>query len=163
MCGIIGYTGEKQAAAILLEGLSRLEYRGYDSAGIGVFDESTRPAVRKSAGKLSALKETLGDGLLPGMTGVGHTRWATHGAPTDSNAHPHVDCQDDVVVVHNGIVENYMELRQELISESHAFASETDSECIPHLVESYQQQGYSFEESMSQTASRIRGANAIVA
>ena len=163
MCGIIGYTGEKQAAGILLEGLSRLEYRGYDSAGIGVFDESAKPVVRKRAGKLSALKDTLGDGLLPGTTGVGHTRWATHGAPTDFNAHPHMDCQDDVIVVHNGIVENYLEIREDLGSKGHTFVSETDSECIPHLVESYLQQEYSLEESVSRAAARIRGANAVVA
>ncbi len=163
MCGIIGYTGDKPAARILLEGLSRLEYRGYDSAGIAVIGPSGGATVRKSEGKLSALMEALGNGLPEGTSGIGHTRWATHGGPTDFNAHPHVDCNNEVVVVHNGIVENFLELRQELEAQGHRFSSQTDSECIPHLIESFLQQKYSLEQAVQETAGRIRGANAIVA
>ena len=136
MCGIIGYTGTKAAAPLLLEGLSRLEYRGYDSAGIAVMGPSGETVARKSRGKLAALRELLADGLPEGTAGIGHTRWATHGGPTDENAHPHTDCGNEVAVVHNGIVENFVELRQGLQEQGHVFSSETDSECIPHLIES---------------------------
>ena len=163
MCGIMGYTGPKPAAAILLEGLTRLEYRGYDSAGIAVMGPSGEPEVRKSQGKLSALTEMLGDGLPQGTSGIAHTRWATHGGPTDSNAHPHADCHGDVVVVHNGIVENFMELRRELEGQGHVFSSQTDSECIPHLIEAYLRQEYSLQEAVRATAGRLRGAHAVVA
>ncbi len=162
MCGIIGYTGERQAAAILLEGLSSLEYRGYDSAGIAVIGPAGEPVVHKEAGKLSRLKKSLGNGLPEGVMGIGHTRWATHGNPTDLNAHPHMDCQNDVVVAHNCIVENYLELKQELIDQGHAFTSQTDTECIPHLIESYLMEEYSLEESVRKTAERMRGANSVV-
>ncbi len=163
MCGILGYTGHKPAAPILLEGLSKLEYRGYDSAGIAVIGTNGEPAVRKSSGKLSVLMEALGDHLPEGTSGIGHTRWATHGGPTDCNAHPHTDCRNEVAVVHNGIVENFLELRQELREQGHVFSSQTDSECIPHLIESYLQQEYSLEEAVSKAAGRIRGAQAVVA
>jgi len=162
MCGIIGYTGRRPAAPILLEGLSSLEYRGYDSTGIAVIMPSGKPLVRKSSGKLSKLKAALQDGLPEGNIGIGHTRWATHGGPTDSNAHPHADCHEDVVVVHNGIVENYIELKRELADEGHDFTSQTDSECIPHLIESCLSTGCSLEEAVRQVAGRIRGANAVV-
>jgi glucosamine--fructose-6-phosphate aminotransferase (isomerizing) len=162
MCGIIGYTGQKAAAPILLEGLSRLEYRGYDSAGIAVMGPSGDPDVRKSNGKLAALLESIGDGLPEGTTGIGHTRWATHGGPTELNAHPHTDCNNEVAVVHNGIVENFLELRQELEKGGHVFSSQTDSECIPHLVEAYLQQGCSLEDAVRKAAGRIRGAHAVV-
>ena len=162
MCGIIGYTGERPAAPILMEGLSSLEYRGYDSAGIAVISPTGEPLVRKSSGKLSRLKATLLNGLPEGNIGIGHTRWATHGGPTDSNAHPHTDCHDDVVVVHNGIVENYIELKRELTDDGHTFTSQTDSECIPHLIESCLSTGCSLEEAVRQAAGRIRGANAVV-
>ena len=162
MCGILGYTGHRPAAPILLEGLSRLEYRGYDSSGIAVMGANGEPIVRKSHGKLSKLTELLGDELQEGTSGLGHTRWATHGGPTDHNAHPHTDCHDEVVVVHNGIVENFLELRHELEGQGHVFSSETDSECIPHLIESYLQQEYSLDEAVDKTAHRIRGAQAVV-
>ena len=126
MCGILGYTGGKPAAPILLEGLSRLEYRGYDSAGIAVMGPDGEPAVHKSEGKLSALRSALANGLPEGTWGVGHTRWATHGEPTDFNAHPHVDCRNEVVVVHNGIVENFLELRRDLEEQGHVLTSQTD-------------------------------------
>ena len=162
MCGIMGYTGEKAAAPILLDGLSRLEYRGYDSAGIAVIGPTGDPELRKSEGKLSALRESLRDGLPEGTTGIGHTRWATHGSPTDFNAHPHTDCDGGVTVVHNGIVENYLELRRELEGQGHVFSSQTDSECIPHLIESYLQDELSLDDAVRETAQRIKGANAVV-
>ncbi len=163
MCGIIGYTGRKAAAPILLDGLSKLEYRGYDSAGIAVMSPSGEMSPRKSQGKLAALVETLADRMPEGRTGIGHTRWATHGGPTSDNAHPHTDCLNEVAVVHNGIVENFVELREELESEGHVFSSETDSECIPHLLESYISQEMPLEEAARKTAGRIRGAHAVVA
>ena len=162
MCGIVGYIGHRPAAPILLEGLSRLEYRGYDSAGIAVVGPTGDLAVRKSQGKLSVLRETLGNGLPEGTCGIGHTRWATHGGPTDFNAHPHTSCHDEVTVIHNGIVENFLEIREELEKQGHVFSSETDSECIPHLIESYLQQGHSLEDAVKETAGRIRGAHAVI-
>ncbi len=156
MCGIIGYVGQRPAAPILLDGLSTLEYRGYDSAGIAVISPSGQPEVHRTSGKLSRLKESLNGGLPPGMIGIGHTRWATHGGPTDYNAHPHMDCADDVMVVHNGIVENYVELRRELIENGHEFSSQTDAECIPHLIETFMRDEYSLEEAVRETAARIR-------
>ena len=163
MCGIIGYTGTRRAAPIILEGLGTLEYRGYDSVGIAVIGPDGDSQVYKSSGKLSALRSSLANGLPKGHTGLGHTRWATHGRPTDDNAHPHNDCSKDVTVVHNGIVENYVELKQELLTNGHRFSSQTDSECIPHIVESYLSDGCSLEEAVRETAKRLRGANAVVA
>ncbi len=162
MCGIIGYIGTRAAAPIILEGLGALEYRGYDSAGIAVLDEEGVPQLYKSAGKLSRLRSILGNGLPDGFSGVGHTRWATHGGPTDFNAHPHTDCTGDVMVVHNGIFENYLELKQSLAADGHTFDSQTDAECIPHLIESYMLEGCSLEEAARAAACRIEGANAVV-
>ena len=163
MCGIIGYTGKRQAAPILLGGLASLEYRGYDSAGIALQARSGGPQVRKMAGKLAELRAHIGESLPEGETGIGHTRWATHGAPTDENAHPHADCAGDVVVAHNGIVENYAELRRQLTEQGHRFSSQTDSECIPHLIESALADGLPFESAVRAATSRMRGANALVA
>ena len=163
MCGIIGYAGRRQAAPILLEGLASLEYRGYDSAGIALQDSAGGPQVRKMAGKLAGLRAHIGESLPEGEIGIGHTRWATHGAPTDENAHPHADCTGDVVVAHNGIVENYAELRRQLAAQGHRFTSQTDSECIPHLIESETASGLSFEDAVRAATARIRGANALVA
>ena len=162
MCGIIGYIGDRAAAPIILEGLGALEYRGYDSAGIAVLDEDGVPQLFKSAGKLSKLRSILSNGLPDGSSGVGHTRWATHGGPTDFNAHPHSDCSGDIMVVHNGIFENYLDLKRELADEGHIFNSQTDAECIPHLIESYMNNGCSLEEATRAAASRIDGANAVV-
>ena len=162
MCGIIGYIGDRAAAPIILEGLGALEYRGYDSAGIAVLDEDGVPQLFKSAGKLSKLRSILSNGLPDGSSGVGHTRWATHGGPTDFNAHPHSDCSGDIMVVHNGIFENYLDLKRELADDGHIFNSQTDAECIPHLIESYMNNGCSLEEATRAAASRIDGANAVV-
>ena len=162
MCGIIGYIGGRAAAPIILEGLGALEYRGYDSAGIAVLDADGVPQLFKSAGKLSKLRSILSNGLPDGSSGVGHTRWATHGGPTDFNAHPHSDCSGDIMVVHNGIFENYLDLKRELADDGHIFNSQTDAECIPHLIESYMNNGCSLEEATRAAASRIDGANAVV-
>ena len=133
MCGIVGYVGDGEAAKFLLEGLTKLEYRGYDSAGIAVFD-GDKIRVEKSVGRLSELKDKLGDDIPVGTMGIGHTRWATHGRPSDLNSHPHSDCAGDFAVVHNGIIENYLALKEELISKGHKFLSETDTEVLPHLL-----------------------------
>ncbi|MCY3637552.1 MAG: glutamine--fructose-6-phosphate transaminase (isomerizing) [Chloroflexi bacterium] len=162
MCGIIGYIGNRAAAPIILEGLGALEYRGYDSAGIAVLDEVGMPQLYKSAGKLSRLRSILRNGLPEGNSGVGHTRWATHGGPTDFNAHPHSDYTGDILVVHNGIFENYLELKQELVAKGYKFNSQTDSECIPNLIESYMREGCSLEDAVRAVASRMEGANAVV-
>ena len=163
MCGILGYTGEKSAASVLLDGLAKLEYRGYDSAGIALVSEGRAVSVHKAEGKLSILRDSM-DALLPvGSVGIGHTRWATHGRPSDENAHPFVDTEADVAVVHNGIVENFLELRRELAGQGFEFTSETDSECIPLLISSYLREGSSFEDAAARAAARLRGANAVVA
>ena len=134
MCGIVGYVGRDEALPIVMEGLRRLEYRGYDSAGVAVVDEAL--TVRKRAGKLAELEALLVDRPAPPATiAIGHTRWATHGAPTEGNAHPHLDCEGRVAVIHNGIIENFQELRARLDKQGHVFASETDTECVAHLLE----------------------------
>jgi glucosamine--fructose-6-phosphate aminotransferase (isomerizing) len=161
MCGIIGYTGDRDAAPLLLDGLQRLEYRGYDSAGIAVLHEGEIRVV-KAAGKLSALRSGLEGAYPAGRTGIGHTRWATHGKPTDDNAHPHLDCRGDVVVIHNGIVENYAPLRAELQSRGHDLRSETDTEVLPHLIESAMDEGASLLDALRAALERIEGAHAIV-
>jgi glutamine---fructose-6-phosphate transaminase (isomerizing) len=137
MCGIVGYIGPKKAVPIILDGLRRLEYRGYDSAGIAVLEENGCLTVRRASGKLRNLEDALKLSPIDGSYGIGHTRWATHGRPTEENAHPHRDCHGDIVVVHNGIVENYLTLKQELTEEGHRFVTETDTEIIAHLVEKY--------------------------
>src|SRR5215218_4176801 len=134
MCGIIGYIGSKQLVPILIDGLRRLEYRGYDSAGVAVVRDG-RIELRRSAGKLARLEEVIKVNPLEGEYGIGHTRWATHGRPTEENAHPHRDCTGRIVVVHNGIIENYLDLKRELQSEGHVFVTETDTEIVAHLVE----------------------------
>jgi glucosamine--fructose-6-phosphate aminotransferase (isomerizing) len=137
MCGIVGYIGPKKAVPIILDGLRRLEYRGYDSAGIAVLEDNGCLTVRRASGKLRNLEDALKLSPIDGGYGIGHTRWATHGRPTEENAHPHRDCHGDIVVVHNGIVENYLALKQELTEEGHRFITETDTEVIAHLVEKY--------------------------
>ncbi|RMG80431.1 MAG: glutamine--fructose-6-phosphate aminotransferase, partial [Chloroflexi bacterium] len=136
MCGIVGYIGPKNATPIILNGLQRLEYRGYDSAGIAVYQDGDI-AIRRDVGKLGRLLERVNAAPVAGNIGIGHTRWATHGAPSEHNAHPHVSMHGDFVVVHNGIVENYLELREELIAEGVTFKSETDTEVIVQLIERF--------------------------
>ena len=140
MCGIVGYIGPRDATPIILNGLKRLEYRGYNSAGIAVIHNG-KIDVRRDAGKLSRLVELVEKEPISGSPGIGHTRWATHGEPSARNAHPHVGNSGDVVVVHNGIVENFLELRDELSAEGAVFKSDTDTETIVHLVEHYQSTG----------------------
>ncbi|MBM3810544.1 MAG: glutamine--fructose-6-phosphate transaminase (isomerizing) [Acidimicrobiia bacterium] len=137
MCGIVGYIGKRSAAPIILDGLKRLEYRGYDSAGLALLNEAGQLVVRRASGKLRNLEEAVRDNPVSGTYGIGHTRWATHGRPTEENAHPHCGSRNDVVVVHNGIVENYLPLKQQLEAEGHKFVSETDTEVIAHLIEKY--------------------------
>src|SRR5665811_587411 len=134
MCGIVGYTGPRAAGPILLEGLRRLEYRGYDSAGIALVTESGDLFVEKRAGKVAVLQDAMGDHPPRAGIGLAHTRWATHGRPSDLNAHPHSDCSGCITVVHNGIVENFRELRDELVARGHTLKSETDTEVVAHLV-----------------------------
>ncbi len=159
MCGIVGFTGKQQAAPILLEGLKKLEYRGYDSAGIAVENHGELSIV-KVTGRIDNLCEKTEDGhALPGFSGIGHTRWATHGAPTDANAHPHMSCDRRFSVVHNGIIENYMELREELLTKGYVFSSETDTEVIVHLIEMYY--AGDFRAAVMKAASRLTGSYAL--
>src|SRR6516164_603371 len=144
MCGIVGYVGPKKVVPVIIEGLRRLEYRGYDSAGIAVGTPGIdKLAVSRAPGKLHNLEEVLSAHPLEGTYGIGHTRWATHGRPTEENAHPHRDCTGRIVVVHNGIVENYLELKRELVAQGHNFVTETDTEVIAHLVEKHLNEGAS--------------------
>ena len=138
MCGIVGYIGPRQAAPILLEGLSKLEYRGYDSAGIAVRDADKVPVVVKAKGRLKVLSEKTNEGTaVPGNCGIGHTRWATHGEPSESNAHPHATSDMNVVAVHNGIIENFKELKDKMIRKGYKFYSETDTEVAVKVVDYY--------------------------
>src|SRR5712675_2476670 len=137
MCGIVGYIGHKKVVPVIIEGLRKLEYRGYDSAGIAVVDAAGKLEIRRASGKLRNLEEVIQKSPIDGTYGIGHTRWATHGRPTEENAHPHRDCTGQIVVVHNGIVENYLSLKQQLQDEGHKFVTETDTEIIAHLVEKY--------------------------
>ncbi|MCW5963337.1 MAG: glutamine--fructose-6-phosphate transaminase (isomerizing) [Bryobacterales bacterium] len=161
MCGIIGYVGDRQASSLIVEGLRKLEYRGYDSAGIAVVDETGALHIRRALGKLRHLEEAVQASPLNGMLGIGHTRWATHGRPSEENAHPHVGPKRQVAVVHNGIVENYSVLRKELEEQGHRFATETDTEVIAHLVE--QHLGGTLEDAVRAAVQRLRGIFAIVA
>ena len=167
MCGIVGYVGPKDVVSVILEGLRRLEYRGYDSAGIAVGSAGHGLALRRAPGKLRNLEEVIRQHPLRGTYGIGHTRWATHGRPTEENAHPHRDCTGRIVVVHNGIVENYLELKRELAAEGHTFVTETDTEVIAHLVEQELRSAESsgktmlLEEAVRRAARRLTGAYAI--
>jgi len=161
MCGIVGYIGPRDATPIILNGLKRLEYRGYDSAGVAVVNGS-QIEVRRDAGKLSQLMDLVAKSPVNGAPGIGHTRWATHGAPSARNAHPHVGNSGKIVVVHNGIVENFIELKDELVSDGVLFNSETDTETIVHLAEHHQAGGASFVETARKTFKQIEGANVVV-
>ena len=161
MCGIVGYVGPRDAVSIILNGLKRLEYRGYDSAGVAVIN-SGQIAVRRDAGKLSQLIDLVAKSPLQGAPGIGHTRWATHGAPSARNAHPHVGNAGKVVVVHNGIVENFLEIKDELVAEGVKFLSDTDTETIVHLAERNQATSINFEEAARRTFQQIEGANVVL-
>lgn len=156
MCGIVGYIGFKEARPILINGLKRLEYRGYDSAGIAILQDG-KINVTKQVGKISALESELDETTMTGNMGIAHTRWATHGEPTQNNAHPHTDCSENIVLVHNGIIENYGALRKMLISKGHQLHTETDTEVIAHLIEEFYQNGTSFEEAFRQALNEVEG------
>jgi glucosamine--fructose-6-phosphate aminotransferase (isomerizing) len=160
MCGIIGYIGSKPVVPVLLDGLRRMEYRGYDSAGVAVVSPEGI-ALRRSAGKLANLEQAIRVEPVDGLYGVGHTRWATHGRPTEENAHPHRDCTGKIVVVHNGIIENYLELKKELQSQGHTFKTETDTEIVAHLVER-EMHGDGLENAVRRALTYMRGMFAIV-
>src|ERR1700756_3467212 len=166
MCGIVGYVGKKSVVPVIIEGLRQLEYRGYDSAGIAVSGNGSGLEVRRAEGKLRNLEEVIRQKPLTGTYGIGHTRWATHGRPTEENAHPHRDCTGKIVVVHNGIVENYLSLKKKLIEEGHRFSTETDTEVIAHLVENYflhKSNGHrpSLEEAVRKTVKQLTGVFAL--
>ncbi|MGI8883197.1 MAG: glutamine--fructose-6-phosphate transaminase (isomerizing), partial [Pyrinomonadaceae bacterium] len=161
MCGIVGYVGNKQVVPLIIDGLRKLEYRGYDSAGIAVVDENHELSMRRAEGKLRNLEECIRLNPLDGNYGIGHTRWATHGRPTEENAHPHRDCTGRIVVVHNGIIENYLKLKEELRAKGHEFKTETDTEIVAHLVEENLKSGASFEESVRETVKRLHGIFAL--
>src|ERR1700748_3846580 len=167
MCGIVGYVGNKPVVPLIIEGLRRLEYRGYDSAGIAVGGDGPGLELRRAPGKLRNLEEVIRQHPLHGSYGIGHTRWATHGRPTEENAHPHRDCTARIVVVHNGIVENYLELKRELIAKSHKFVTETDTEIIAHLIEQIQKDAEtagkppSLENAVREAVKHLTGAFAL--
>ena len=160
MCGIVGYIGPKKVVPLIIDGLRRLEYRGYDSAGIAVVDDKGHLELRRAPGKLPKLEEAISTSPIDGVYGLGHTRWATHGRPTEENAHPHRDCKGQIVVVHNGTVENYLELKHELSREGHKFVTETDTEIIAHLVERYMDGG-PLEDAARKAVKRLTGDYAL--
>jgi glucosamine--fructose-6-phosphate aminotransferase (isomerizing) len=160
MCGIVGYIGKRDAQSILLQGLKRLEYRGYDSSGMAVLGANNIPVIRKSPGKIRVLEGLLKKKPLCGNAGIAHTRWATHGAPNQVNAHPHADCTGDLVVVHNGIIENYESLKRKLIKEGHHFRSQTDTEVIVHLIEKFYRRG-SLEDAVRRALACLEGSFAV--
>jgi glucosamine--fructose-6-phosphate aminotransferase (isomerizing) len=160
MCGIVGYVGEKSAVGIIVEGLKRLEYRGYDSAGVAVLDGSGLN-VRRAVGRIKALEAVLRERPLTGTVGIGHTRWATHGRPSEDNAHPHTDCSGGLVVVHNGILENYLEIKERLASDGHVFKSETDTEVLAHLVEHHLRGTRRLDEAVKAALREVTGSYAV--
>lgn len=161
MCGIVGYTGKGNITKILIDGLKRLEYRGYDSAGIAVLNENSKIKRRRCKGKISKLQEILNKNPLKGNSAVGHTRWATHGAPSDENAHPHIDCTGKLVLVHNGIIENHVSLKNKLIKKGHKFTSDTDTEVIIHLIEEHLKKSGDFIDSVFKTVKELKGSYAL--
>src|SRR6202051_1472487 len=155
MCGIIGYVGPREQTPILLGVLGRLEYRGYDSAGIATLNGSAQMEIRRAVGKLNNLRHAIDEAPLAGNIGIGHTRWATHGRPSEGNAHPHK--AGPVAVIHNGIIENYVELRATLTGRGHKLSSETDTELISHLIEERVRAGVGLTEAVRQTGLELRG------
>ena len=162
MCGIVGYIGSKKVVPVIVEGLRKLEYRGYDSAGIAVVTKEGKLEIRRAPGKLRNLEKALQESPMEGTYGIGHTRWATHGRPTEENAHPHRDCSGQIVVVHNGIIENYLDLKEQLQGEGHKFVTETDTEIVAHLVEKNSQGGVCLEEAVRQSLKQLRGIYSLV-
>ncbi|MGH7263121.1 MAG: class II glutamine amidotransferase, partial [Candidatus Rokuibacteriota bacterium] len=160
MCGIVGYIGERGAVGIILEGLKRLEYRGYDSAGVAVLGADGLQ-VRRSAGRIKQLETILREQPVKGEMGLGHTRWATHGRPSEENAHPHTDCTGSLVVVHNGILENYLPIKERLAAEGHTFKSETDTEVLAHLIERHLRDVTRLEDAVKRALRELRGSYAI--
>ncbi len=160
MCGIVGYVGEKNAVSIIVEGLKRLEYRGYDSAGLAVLQEG-KLEVRRAAGRIKTLEGILRERPVQGALGIGHTRWATHGRPSDENAHPHTDCGGTLVVVHNGILENYLEIKDRLLADGHQFRSETDTEVLAHLIEHHLRATGRLDRAVKAAALELTGSYAI--
>ncbi len=161
MCGIVGYIGPKKVVPVIIEGLRKLEYRGYDSAGIAVVTKAGKLELRRAPGKLRNLEEVIQKSPIEGTYGIGHTRWATHGRPTEENAHPHRDCTGQLVVVHNGIIENYLELKEKLQKEGHNFVTETDTEVVAHLVEKHMKD-LPLEEAVRKSLKELRGIYALV-
>src|SRR5437762_3750366 len=161
MCGIVGYIGTRKAVPIILDGLKRLEYRGYDSAGLAVVGEDGGLTVRRASGKLRNLEDAIRLSPLDGSYGIGHTRWATHGRPTEENAHPHRDCTGQIVVVHNGIIENYLQLKERLRKSDHRFVTETDTEIIAHLIEEHLREDLNFEQAVRSAVTELRGIFAL--
>jgi glutamine---fructose-6-phosphate transaminase (isomerizing) len=161
MCGIVGYIGEKNAVSIIVEGLKKLEYRGYDSAGVAVLGASGGLDVRRAAGRMKVLEGILREKPVTGRLGIGHTRWATHGRPSDENAHPHTDCSGQIVVVHNGILENYLEIKERLAADGHVFKSETDTEVLAHLIEHHLKSAGRLERAVKRALSEVRGSYAV--
>src|SRR4030042_4537280 len=162
MCGMLGYCGKQSAAPIVFEGLRRVEYRGYDSAGMATLSDG-RLFITKDIGKLEDIEKRCNLISLPGNTAIGHTRWATHGGVTKANAHPQCDSAGTIAVVHNGIIENYQELRKRLASDGHHFTSETDTEVIPHLIEDEMKKGASLEAAVLAVAPKLDGSYAFLA
>jgi len=163
MCGIVGYIGHKEAEPIVLDGLSALEYRGYDSAGIALIEDDSQIHVFKQAGRVQSLRKAVEEQPSSSHLAIGHTRWATHGAPTTLNAHPHSNTDKTIFVVHNGIIENYQDIKAKLVSEGYQFVSETDTEVIPHLIDYYSKQLPSFVDAFEAALEDLRGAYAIAA
>ncbi len=160
MCGIVGYIGKRQAADLLVEGLSKLEYRGYDSAGVAIIEDE-KISVRKLKGRLANLENDLNTNSINGHIGIGHTRWATHGEPSDVNSHPHSNGNATISVVHNGIIENYMRLREWLTGKGYEFLSETDTEVIPNLVDYYYKDGRNLFDAVVKATAKLEGSFAI--
>ncbi len=159
MCGIFGYVGSKEAVPFIIEGLKKLEYRGYDSAGVATLDNN-KLFISKSVGKIAELEALLAKKPIGGGIGIGHTRWATHGRPSDENSHPHEDCKGEIAVVHNGIIENYLELRRELADKGHKFRSATDTEVLAHLIEEHYD-GKDLLLAVSKALKLVKGAYAL--
>ena len=159
MCGIVGYIGDKNCVPILINGLKRLEYRGYDSAGIGIIN--SKPEIIKNKGKVSLLEERIKSLKLNACVGIGHTRWATHGVPNELNAHPHFNKAKNLFVIHNGIIENYQTIRQGLKQHGYEFITDTDSEVLPHLIDSFLNEGYTLFKSVQLALNEVEGTYGI--